>query len=119
MTPPPGWKRLFRLDRVEKKLDESLEDEIQFHIEELTDQFIRQGLAPEDARREVRRRFGDVEAISHACRRVDEWGARRRRYRFNLTSCSLDLRVGLVLIRFLGLTATISPAHRMTSGSAG
>jgi predicted permease len=42
-----------------RRLDRDLDDELQFHIERRTDELIAKGMAPEEARHEAARRFGN------------------------------------------------------------
>src|SRR5215469_6449790 len=55
---------LLNKQTVEAELDE----ELRYHIERLTEQFIAQGFAPKDARREALRAFGGVEQHKEECR---------------------------------------------------
>ena len=48
--------------------DDRLSDEIAFHIEQQTAKLVRQGMAPEAARREAMKRFGGVEAARESAR---------------------------------------------------
>jgi predicted permease len=59
-------RSLIRPSRVEAELDE----EIRFHIEELTAQLVARGHSPEEARAEARRSFGGVEQVKEECRDV-------------------------------------------------
>lgn len=43
------------------RLDHDLDEEMSFHIERLTEDLVRQGMHPDEARREARLRFGSVE----------------------------------------------------------
>src|SRR5690606_20186625 len=56
-----SWRRrfvnLFRRRRIEREIDE----ELSFHIEELTDSLIASGFSRTEARREALRRFGNYE----------------------------------------------------------
>jgi predicted permease len=60
-----SWMRgVFHRSRVEQRMD----DELRFHIESYTDDLVRAGLAPEEARRRARVEFGGVEARKEECR---------------------------------------------------
>ncbi|HEX8723822.1 MAG TPA: ABC transporter permease [Gemmatimonadaceae bacterium] len=80
----PGVKRLFRLAlRRRDVVHESVEAEIALHIDLRAKQLEAQGLAPDDALREARRRFGDSPAARRSLRssaqhreshmRIREW----------------------------------------------
>jgi hypothetical protein len=49
--------RLWALVRS-RQMDRELEDEITSHLAEATEEYVRQGLSPEEARRAARRSFG-------------------------------------------------------------
>src|SRR5262249_28682321 len=55
---PMGWMR--RLRRSLSPTDETFDEEARFHIDARTNDNIRLGLSPEEARREAERRFGNV-----------------------------------------------------------
>src|SRR5215813_9540771 len=62
-------RALFRRGRIERELD----DELGFHIDMRARDLIAAGWSPEAARREARRRFGDLAEIKERSR--DERGA--------------------------------------------
>ena len=45
-----------------------IDDELQFHLEQRTAENIAAGMSPEDAAREARKRFGNVQSVREACR---------------------------------------------------
>src|SRR5438132_1075274 len=59
-----GLRSLFRRRRVESEMD----DELRFHLEHETEENIRRGMAPEEARRAALRSFGQVEQVREQCR---------------------------------------------------
>ncbi|HEY4320296.1 MAG TPA: ABC transporter permease [Gemmatimonadales bacterium] len=62
-----GVRRLFRLAvRRDADLREELDDELRFHLEERTAQFIARGLSPEAARREALQRLGAPYEVARA-----------------------------------------------------
>ncbi len=54
---PPRLKRLFHWDRFGKNLEESLDDEVKFHLETRIEQLIADGKSPEEAREEALKQF--------------------------------------------------------------
>ena len=66
---------LFRKQRLEEELD----TEVRFHLEMETEENLRRGMSPEEARHAARRSFGGVEQAKEAWRdrrglpRVEEW----------------------------------------------
>ena len=58
------WHRLFG----RRKLDEELEKELGFHLEQHTSDLIAEGYSPEEARRRARIALGGPEQVKEACR---------------------------------------------------
>ncbi len=54
-----SWARRLRSSLQKQKLDENLDEELQFHIEMRVKEFIAAGMTPEDARRQAARLFGN------------------------------------------------------------
>ena len=48
--------------------DQDIQDQIRAHLEESTEEFIRQGLSPAEARRAARLSFGSIVHAEEACR---------------------------------------------------
>src|SRR5262245_28148222 len=63
----PFWYLRRRPDSVAAEVDE----ELRTHLEMRTAELIAEGLAPDEARREALRRFGDLERTREYCRRQD------------------------------------------------
>ncbi len=61
---PLRLRSLFRKDRAE--LD--LSDELQFHLQNQIDEFVAQGMNPQQARRAARQSLGGVEQVKEECR---------------------------------------------------
>jgi predicted permease len=53
-----------------RQMDREIDDEIGSHLAEATDEYIRQGLSPEDARRAARRSFGGLTQTREVYRQV-------------------------------------------------
>src|SRR5918997_7052264 len=88
------WQRLFH----RRKLDEELEKELSFHLEQHTSDLIEQGYSPREARRRARIALGGPEQVKEACR-----DARGTRW---LNDLARDLRYGVrILARERGFTA--------------
>ena len=67
------FKRLRSFLRREK-LDAELDDELQFHLDQRTQDFIDKGMTPREARYAARRAFGNVGSLKEETR--DTWGFR-------------------------------------------
>ena len=63
-TIPLRLRSLFRGHRVEAELSE----ELQYHLDQKIEQYVAQGLSPNEARRAARREFGGVELAKEKCR---------------------------------------------------
>ena len=82
MTPPasraPWVRRVFRLPLTAARLRGELDAELGFHLQERVEELMAQGMDREDAEREVRRRFGDVEEYRRQAQAIDQRIVRRR-----------------------------------------
>src|SRR5580692_829707 len=63
---PLRLRSLFRKDKAE--LD--LSDELQFHLQNQIDEFLAQGMNPQEARRAARQSLGGVEQVKEECRDI-------------------------------------------------
>ncbi|MGB7282351.1 MAG: ABC transporter permease [Candidatus Acidiferrum sp.] len=87
-------RSLFRRNQVEQDLRE----ELQYHVEQKTQEFVASGLSLDEARRKARREFGGLEQSKEYCR-----DARRVRV---IETTLQDVRFGLRMLRKnLGFTA--------------
>ena len=93
-TLPLRLRSLFHRDAVEQDLS----DELQYHLEQKTHEYIAGGLSPEEARRKATREFGGLELHKEQCRDT-------RRVRLIETTLQ-DIRFGFrMLYKNLGFTA--------------
>jgi hypothetical protein len=58
------FKKLFHRPAIKREIDE----ELRFHLEQRIAEHIALGLSPEDAAREARKRFGNVQSVREECR---------------------------------------------------
>jgi macrolide transport system ATP-binding/permease protein len=91
--------RLFHLDRFGKRLDESVDDEVRFHLETRIEQLMRNGRSREEARAEALEQFGDPREVTERCRRIDERGARRRAMTEFFSDALADVRFAVRSLR--------------------
>ena len=63
---------LFRLRALvrSRQMDREIDDEITSHLAEATEEYVQQGLSPEEARRAARRSFGGVTQTKEVYREV-------------------------------------------------
>jgi|FLOH01.1.fsa_nt_gi hypothetical protein len=65
------WPRLRALIRTlvgRQSFEDGMTDEVRFHLEQYTDDLIRSGMAPDEARRQARIEFGNVDNVKDDCR---------------------------------------------------
>src|ERR1700693_5728826 len=58
------WRRLLR----RRKMEDQLEKELRFHLDQHASELIAQGQAPDEARRQARLTFGGPEQVKEMCR---------------------------------------------------
>jgi putative ABC transport system permease protein len=85
-----AWRRLCALAR-RQELENRLDDEIRFHVEQQTEKNRRAGMAADEARRQALIRFGGVEQVREGTR--DEFRAAR------IETLARDIRYGLRSLR--------------------
>ncbi len=84
------WNRIHSLwQRREVKRD--IDEELRFHLEQRTAENIAAGMSPEDAAREARKRFGNLQSVREECRKA-------RGASFGETTLK-DVRFGLRTLR--------------------
>jgi hypothetical protein len=64
------WSRTLNIFRS-RRIDAELDEELAFHIAELTDDLVAEGLSPEEAAYEARRRFGAYTRQREETRDID------------------------------------------------
>src|SRR3569832_682248 len=73
----PSWRRYLRFWGSDLTAD--VDDELRFHIESRVQEYVDAGLAPDDARAEAVRRFGNVAAVQRSCQEIDQLTDQERR----------------------------------------
>jgi predicted permease len=89
---PPSWRARSRLFRPSAYRD--VDEELDFHLEMRTREYIARGWQPEQARAEALRRFGDVRTATRTCRRLGRETERRMQRREYLDELVRDVRFG-------------------------
>ena len=82
---------LKHLDRG--KIERDVDEELRFHIEAVTHEYIRQGLSPTEAKARTLKRFGNVGEVKNECVRI-----RRRSHPFQRFT-----KASLILVALAGL----------------
>jgi predicted permease len=89
----PAPKRLFRFPwRSRDAIAADVDAELAFHLDERVADLVRQGAAPEEARRQAQDEFGDIEYTRKYCRDMDTTTERELRMADRLAAWSQDLR---------------------------
>jgi putative ABC transport system permease protein len=84
---------------------QEVDEELQFHIEQRTRDFIERGMGPEAARAAARQRFGDTARVREACTSVLTAQRTAEDRRILLTVSWLDVKLGLrMFARYPGLS---------------
>jgi len=94
-VPFPGLTRLFRLAVRPPAVEQEVDAEIAFHLEEETRVLVRRGLSPEAARLEAARRFGDLRSTRIALARLDRERRGKERRMHWLDDLSQDIGYAL------------------------
>src|SRR4051812_24870253 len=84
-------KRSFRLSDIRADGTRDVSDELRFHMDMRTQEFIDAGMSPEDARRAALDAFGDVNGIDAELRMHRGERARSRNRRDRLNELSVDV----------------------------
>ena len=104
--PAAGWRRYVQIWR--RPADDEIDDELAFHLQMRTEEYVAAGMPPQQAREEAHRRLGDLDAARRSCRAIAgrrDARLRRREWRLGLGQ---DLRFAArSLRRTPGLTLAI------------
>ena len=101
----PFW--YLRRRAVKAEVDE----ELSLHLEMRINELIATGMAPDDARREALRQFGDLDATREYCRRQDEERENEMQRALLFQDFVQDLRIGvrsLMRVPLLALTIIVT-----------
>src|SRR6185437_2563634 len=97
---PDGVRRAFRLPwRGRTQTGRDVDDEVHFHLEMRIADLCAAGFAPDVARAEALRRFGDAEALRDYCQTIDAPYARRAHVTAWLQGWTQDVRFALRQLR--------------------
>ena len=96
MREPHHERRPFwYLGRRRRTVEAEIDEELALHLEMRARELIERGVPPEEARREARRQFGDLEGTRRYCRQEDERKERRMQRWLVLDDVVQDLRMSL------------------------
>lgn len=86
-----SWIRRVRYSFQKQRLEENLDDELEFHIEMRTQEFVARGMVPEEARRHALKQFGNSTLLRERTRDMDTIRS--------FETLLQDLRYGLRMLR--------------------
>jgi predicted permease len=92
-------KRVFRLTSIRSDPPRDVGDEIRFHLEMRTHEFIEKGMSPANARRAAEDAFGNVKDIESECRELRTARDRQRDRRETVRSILQDIRFAARTLR--------------------
>ncbi|HEX3235983.1 MAG TPA: ABC transporter permease [Gemmatimonadales bacterium] len=99
------WRRYARFWRRDA---EEVDDELEFHLDMRTEEYVAAGMSPAQARVEAERRFGDLASTEAECRRIAGRRGLHLRRREWYSELGHDLRYAVrTLVRTPGLTLAI------------
>jgi predicted permease len=110
----PGIRRLLHIGRGRASIGRAVDDELRFHFDMTMRDLMKQGMTPDDARREAERRFGDVDRTKARLEKIDRarignerraewWSAFAQDVRYALRGFRLKPGFAFAVILTLGL----------------
>ena len=97
MTPTPIWRRYLRFWGPNVSAD--IDDELEFHVEQLAARYRRDGLTSSAARQRALEEFGDVAAAKRACREIGERQVRRHAWAEWVSEVVRDVQLAFRMLR--------------------
>ncbi len=102
------WRDVRRALSPREAIDEDVEEELRFHIEERVRELVSRGVDEDAAREEVLRKFGDVRTVEEMCRRLDSQRVDDEERRGTMEAFARDVRLAVrTMSRSSGFTATV------------
>src|SRR6516225_5649446 len=104
------FRSLFRALTSRRDFEAGMTEELQFHMEQYTEDLVRSGISPEEARRRARLEFGGINTVKEDCREArgllvfDELG-REFRYAARQLWCNPGFSATVVLTLALSIGA--------------
>ena len=92
MSRIPGLRRVFRFAPSVSRVDADVDAELQFHFEMTVRDLVSSGVPVDDARREARRRFGDVDRFREQLGEIDRQRVGQERRMDILDAIRQDIR---------------------------
>ncbi|HEX5438956.1 MAG TPA: ABC transporter permease [Gemmatimonadaceae bacterium] len=105
-TLPPAWRRWRPFFRRSAQLE--LDDELRYHLEMRTADYVARGLSPDEARRRALERLGELKRVRDACLHIDRSRERHMRLIETIATVRNDVVFALRTFRRQTLTAVIA-----------
>jgi predicted permease len=99
MRLPPGFKRLLKLAVRPRAVEQDVDDELRFHLEQRAEKLQREGLPPARAQELARQEFGDLERVRAECVRLGHERQREMKRSLFLDALMQDIRYALRTLR--------------------
>jgi predicted permease len=99
----PAWRRYLRF--WDSNIGADVDDELRFHIEMRVNEYIARGVSPDEARRRVAERFGDVSRAREECVVIDTQFARSEHRMQLLGNLRQDFLFAVRILRHQALAA--------------
>jgi putative ABC transport system permease protein len=90
-----GFRRVFRVPFSRLGLRRDVDAELRFHIEGRIEELMSKDLSRDEAEREARARFGDIDRIESEVRSIDRVTRRRQSWREHVAAIAFDVRYAL------------------------
>jgi predicted permease len=101
----PAWRRYLRF--WGQNLGADIDDELRFHLDMRTEEQIRRGVSPPQARSQALQRFGDLERVRLDCTRIGRERVRAERRRLAVSDLRHDLVFAFRVLRRQRLPAVV------------
>lgn len=112
------WRDVRRTLFPRKAIEEDVEEELRFHIEERVRGLVAQGRVEAEAREEVLRKSGDVRTLEEMCRRLDSQRVDDEERRGRMEALMRDVRLAVrTMTRSAGFTATVVATLALAIGA--
>lgn len=99
MTPPDRRNRFRLPSRSTRAIDREVDEELAFHLQARTEEFLAQGVPPAEARARALRAFGDLQDARHDLGRIDRRTERERHRRHAMDDLRQDITYALRKLR--------------------
>jgi predicted permease len=108
VSPPPGWRRIFRHADSPRAIQRDVDDELSFHLAMREEKLRRAGLSNDDACARAHERFGDPDRVRDELLNIDRQHAREARIMEWIESVWSDFRHALRTLRRIPIFTAVA-----------